>query len=108
MSARITDVLTEVGMETKAHKMPHQISGGEQQRVAVARALLNDPKIILADEPTGNLDPETADGIMKLLRDINKYKETAILMITHNYALIRRYPARVLVCENNECKELSL
>lgn len=107
MAERISDVLREVGMESKAHKMPHQISGGEQQRVAIARALLNDPIIILADEPTGNLDPETADGIMKLLMDINKYKETATLMITHNYSILRRYPKRILVCENNQCRELN-
>ena len=83
MSRKITQVLEAVGMERKAHKMPHQLSGGEQQRIAIARALLNEPEVIIADEPTGNLDPETADGIMQLLTSINKEKGTAIVMVTH-------------------------
>lgn len=81
---RIREVLENVGMENKAHKMPHQLSGGEQQRIAIARSLLNDPGVIIADEPTGNLDSETADGIMKLLTGINRTKGTAVVMVTHN------------------------
>lgn len=106
ISERINEVLTQVGLTSKAHKMPHQLSGGEQQRVAIARALLNEPKLILADEPTGNLDSETADSIMKLLREINSTIGTAVLMVTHNTSLIKEYPGRVLVCANNECKEI--
>ena len=81
---RIEEVLCNVGMESKAHKMPHQLSGGEQQRIAIARSLLNEPGVIIADEPTGNLDNETADGIMKLLTNINRSKGTAVVMVTHN------------------------
>lgn len=103
---RITKVLMAVGMELKAHKMPHQLSGGEQQRIAIARALLNDPEIIIADEPTGNLDNETADGIMKLLTKINKEKGTAIIMVTHNRQIFDKYPGRVFVCQNETCTEL--
>lgn len=101
---RINEVLDAVDMSRKAYKMPHQLSGGEQQRIAIARALLNSPKLILADEPTGNLDGETAEGIMNLLLDINR-KGTAVLMVTHNLSIIRDYPARVLVCGNNSCRE---
>jgi len=79
--------------------MPHQLSGGEQQRVAIARALLNDPEIILADEPTGNLDPETSQGLMKLLFDISE-SGRAVLMATHNYSIIQKYPAKILKCED--------
>lgn len=102
---RILDVLEAVGMTRKAYKMPHQLSGGEQQRIAIARALLNDPKLILADEPTGNLDGETADGIMRLLLEINRNRGAAIVMVTHNRNIIREYPARVFVCEDNRCHE---
>ena len=102
---RILDVLEAVGMTRKAYKMPHQLSGGEQQRIAIARAMLNDPKLILADEPTGNLDGETADGIMRLLLEINRSRGTAIMMVTHNRNIIKDYPARVLVCEDNRCRE---
>ena len=84
---RIQEVLESVGMTHKAHKMPHQLSGGEQQRIAIARSLLNDPEVILADEPTGNLDSDTADGILKLLTGINKEKGTAIVMVTHNQSI---------------------
>ena len=87
---RIDYVLKAVGMELKAHKMPHQLSGGEQQRIAIARALLNDPEVIIADEPTGNLDNETADGIMKLLTHINKSRGTAIVMVTHNRQIFEK------------------
>jgi cell division transport system ATP-binding protein len=98
MKIRLTDVLEKVGLETKGYKMPHQLSGGEQQRVAIARALVNDPEVILADEPTGNLDPETSQGIMQLLLDISK-SGRAVLMATHNYSLFRSFPARTIKCE---------
>ena len=94
---RIQEVLESVGMTHKAHKMPHQLSGGEQQRIAIARSLLNEPEVILADEPTGNLDSDTADGILRLLTGINKEKGTAIVMVTHNQSIYEKYPGRVLV-----------
>ena len=105
MNRRISEVLCAVGMERKAHKMPYQLSGGEQQRIAIARALLNDPEVIIADEPTGNLDNETADGIMKLLTGINKGKGTAIVMVTHNRQIFEKYQGRVLVCRDETCIE---
>ena len=105
MSKRISSVLEAVGMQRKAHKMPHQLSGGEQQRIAIARSLLNDPEVIIADEPTGNLDNETADGIMKLLTGINKDKGTAIVMVTHNRQIFEKYPGRVMVCKDENCIE---
>ena len=105
MSKKISSVLEAVGMQRKAHKMPHQLSGGEQQRIAIARSLLNDPKVIIADEPTGNLDNETADGIMKLLTGINKDKGTAIVMVTHNRQIFEKYPGRVMVCKDENCIE---
>lgn len=103
ISDRISLVLNAVGMELKAHKMPHQLSGGEQQRVAIARALLNEPEVIIADEPTGNLDNETADGIMKLLTGINREKGTAIVMVTHNRQIFDKYPGKVMVCKDERC-----
>ena len=103
---RISDVLKAVGMHTKAHKMPHQLSGGEQQRISIARAILNDPKLIIADEPTGNLDEETADGILRLMMEINRRKNTAILMVTHNLSIVRRYPGRHFVCDGEHCREV--
>jgi len=105
IDARITEVLKDVGMATKAHKMPHQLSGGEQQRIAIARALLNQPQVIIADEPTGNLDGETADGILKLLRKLNE-EGTAIVMVTHNRSIFERYPGRVFSCADERCTEL--
>jgi len=96
---RMAEVLLLVGLNNASSKMPHQLSGGEQQRVVIARALLNNPSILLADEPTGNLDPDVADGIFRLFQEINK-KGTAILMATHNHELLRKYPYRVLKCEN--------
>ena len=102
---RILEVLQAVGMETKAHKMPHQLSGGEQQRIAIARALLNEPEVIIADEPTGNLDNETADGIMRLLTRINKEQGTAIVMVTHNRSIFEKYPGRVFICKDEHCTE---
>ena len=105
MSKKIKQVLESVGMERKAHKMPHQLSGGVQQRIAIARALLNEPAVIIADEPTGNLDNETADGIMQLLTSINKEKGTAIVMVTHNRQIFEKYPGRVMVCKDETCLE---
>ena len=105
ISERILSVLEAVGMTSKAHKMPYQLSGGEQQRIAIARSLLNDPKVIIADEPTGNLDNETADGIMRLLTEINREKGTAIVMVTHNRQIFEKYPGRVMVCKNETCTE---
>jgi cell division transport system ATP-binding protein len=99
MKDRITEVLEKVGLATKGFKMPHELSGGEQQRVVIARALLNHPEMILADEPTGNLDPETSEGIMKLLMDISS-NGCSVLMATHNYTLIEKFPARIIKCEN--------
>ena len=96
---RIEDVLEQVGMQNKGYKMPHELSGGEQQRVAIARSLLNEPKLILADEPTGNLDPETSMQIVQLLHDICK-KGKAVIMSTHNYPIVESFPARVVKCEN--------
>ena len=104
IDARITEVLNAVGMG-KAHKMPHQLSGGEQQRIAIARALLNKPAVILADEPTGNLDGETADEILLLLRDLNA-AGTAIVMVTHNRGIFEKFPGRVFACENEQCHEV--
>jgi cell division transport system ATP-binding protein len=105
MAKKIRQVLEAVGMERKSHKMPHQLSGGEQQRIAIARSLLNDPQVIIADEPTGNLDNETADGIMKLLTGINREKGTAIVMVTHNRQIFEKYPGRVMVCKDETCCE---
>ena len=107
MQDRCNEVLKIVGMETKAHKMPHQLSGGEQQRIAIARAILNSPSVILADEPTGNLDAETASGIMNALFRIHSQYSPAILMITHNRSILERYPARVMLCANGVCTEMT-
>jgi cell division transport system ATP-binding protein len=103
---KIKSKLESVGMLLKAHKMPHQLSGGEQQRIAIARALLNEPQIILADEPTGNLDTDTAYEIMDLLMRIHKEQEPAIIMVTHNRALLKRYPGKLMLCENLDFKEI--
>ena len=103
---RIAEVLDAVGMSSKMHKMPHQLSGGEQQRVCIARAILNNPEIILADEPTANLDSETANGIMLLLRKLNEDLDTAVLLVTHNRYLCDDFPAKMMICENESCHEL--
>lgn len=94
MDKRVNEVLEKVGLGTKGFKMPHELSGGEQQRLVIARALLNDPDLILADEPTGNLDPDTSTEIMKLLFEVSR-NERAVVMVTHNYSLIERFPARI-------------
>jgi len=106
MKARIYEVLDEVAISTKGFKMPHELSGGEQQRVVIARALLNRPEIILADEPTGNLDPKVSDDIMNLLQLISK-KDASVLMATHDYRIIQKFPGRILKCENGTVKETS-
>lgn len=99
MRARLSEVLMQVGLGSVEKKLPHQLSGGEQQRVVIARALINEPQILIADEPTGNLDPEVSQGIMKIFQQINK-TGTAVLMATHSYGLIKKFPARVLKCED--------
>ena len=101
MKSRLVDVLMQVGLGSVEKKMPHQLSGGEQQRVVIARALLNEPQILIADEPTGNLDPEVSSGILKVFQQINR-SGTAILMATHSYGLIKKFPNRVLKCEDGK------
>lgn len=105
IAQRIEEVLTKVDMQTKAFKFPHQLSGGEQQRVAIARALLNDPVLILADEPTGNLDPQTSIEVMEVLQEINRNGNT-ILMATHDYALLLQYPSKTIKAEDNQLFEV--
>lgn len=105
MEVKINEVLEKVGMKNAANKMPHQLSGGEQQRIAVARALLNDAEVILADEPTGNLDPQTSVEVMQLLREINQNGKT-IIMATHDYALLMKFPSKTLKCENGTLFEV--
>ncbi|MDR1555959.1 MAG: ATP-binding cassette domain-containing protein [Tannerellaceae bacterium] len=102
---RIADVLTQVGMQKKGYKRPHELSGGEQQRIVIARALLNEPQLILADEPTGHLDPETGAQIVQLLHDIC-HSGTAVIMATHNYNMVRDFPARVVKCENGYLSDI--
>ncbi|HQS06912.1 MAG: phosphonate ABC transporter ATP-binding protein [Sphingobacteriales bacterium 17-39-43] len=104
ISERILDVLEKVGLRSKIKKMPHELSGGEQQRVVIARALLNDPELILADEPTGNLDPETSEEIVMLLKQISQ-SGTAVLMASHDYHIIRTFPSRIIKCEDGMVHE---
>ncbi len=101
MKSRLVDVLMQVGLGSVEKKLPHQLSGGEQQRVVIARALLNEPAILIADEPTGNLDPEVSSGILRLFQQINR-SGTAVLMATHSYGLIKKFPNRVLKCEDGK------
>ena len=105
MDSKIDEVLDKVGMKTKGFKYPYQLSGGEQQRVAIARALLNDPELILADEPTGNLDPQTSVEVMEVLQEISKNGNT-ILMATHDYALLLKYPSKTLKCDGQRVFEV--
>jgi len=105
IATKINEVLEKVGMQTKGFKMPFQLSGGEQQRIAIARALLNDPELILADEPTGNLDPKTSLEVMSVLEEINKTGKT-ILMATHDYALILKYPHKTIKCDGESIFEV--
>ena len=102
---RTLDVLEKVGLRSKLKKMPHELSGGEQQRVVIARALLNDPEIILADEPTGNLDPDTSEEIVLLLKQIGQQLGTAVIIATHDYHIIRTFPSRIIKCENGKVLE---
>lgn len=104
MKEKADEVLGKVGLQNKGYKMPHQVSGGEQQRLGIARALLNNPVLILADEPTGNLDPQSSEGIMELLLDISK-NGCAVLMATHDYSLFEKFPATTYVCENGRLVE---
>lgn len=104
MDARLAEVLTEVGLAGKNNKMPHQLSGGEQQRVVIARALINHPDVILADEPTGNLDPDSSVEVMNLLMKISK-TGTSVLMATHDYRMIEKFPSRIIKCENGKIVE---
>lgn len=104
MDERIAEVLSEVGMQGKDYKMPHELSGGEQQRIVIARALLNKPPLILADEPTGNLDPETGEQIVARLRDISS-RGTTVVMATHNLQLVDRFPGRMVYCRNHRLEE---
>ncbi len=105
MDSKIDEVLDKVGMKTKGFKYPYQLSGGEQQRVAIARALLNNPELILADEPTGNLDPQTSVEVMEVLQEISKNGNT-ILMATHDYALLLKYPSKTLKCDGQRVFEV--
>lgn len=105
MKEHIHDVLKKVGMETKGFKMPHQLSGGEQQRISIARALVNNPELILADEPTGNLDPETTEEILRLLIDISKNGK-AVLMATHDVEVMKKFPSRTLKCFDGRVMEV--
>lgn len=100
MDTRIRQVLQAVDLSGKEHAMPHQLSGGEQQRVAIARALLNEPQLLIADEPTGNLDPETSDDILLLLRRLASEQNTAVLLATHDYRMLEHFPARIIRCAN--------
>lgn len=106
INKRIEEVLEMVDLGYKGYKMPHELSGGEQQRVVIARALLNDPEIILADEPTGNLDPETSEGIIKILIEISQ-NGRAVIMATHNYNLLNKYPSRTVKCESGKLIEVN-
>jgi len=105
MDVKIDEVLDKVGMKNVLNKMPHQLSGGEQQRIAVARALLNDPEVILADEPTGNLDPQTSVEVMQLLKEINQNGKT-VIMATHDYALLMKFPSKTLKCDSGTLFEV--
>ncbi|NNK83921.1 MAG: ATP-binding cassette domain-containing protein, partial [Flavobacteriaceae bacterium] len=105
IEAKIEDVLTRVDMQTTGFKYPYELSGGEQQRIAIARALLNDPELILADEPTGNLDPQTSIEVMEVLQELNKKGHT-IFMATHDYAMLLKYPSKTLKCEDSNVFEV--
>ncbi|MBX7139548.1 MAG: ATP-binding cassette domain-containing protein [Chitinophagales bacterium] len=108
MQARIEEVLDLVRLRTKGFKMPHELSGGEQQRIVIARALLNHPDLILADEPTGNLDPEASEEIIRLLKEISQSSHTAVLLASHDYMTLQKFPSRTLKCENGAVVETSV
>jgi len=105
INERISNVLDKVGMGNKGFKFPHELSGGEQQRIAIARALLNDPELILADEPTGNLDPETSDEILYLLRNLSKEQNTAVILATHDYRILNKFSGRVIRCQRGRAMD---
>lgn len=105
MKARMVEVLEQVALGDKLYKMPHELSGGEQQRVVIARALLNQPELIIADEPTGNLDPETSDDILLLMRQLAQKHDTAVLFATHDYRILEHFPARIIRCLNGKVLE---
>lgn len=105
INKRIDEVLEQTKMQTKSYKFPHELSGGEQQRVSIARALLNSAELILADEPTGNLDPETGNSILELLHDISK-QGTVVIMSTHNYNMVKKYPGKILKCADERLKNI--
>jgi len=105
MLARIQEVLESVGLKYIGHKYPHELSGGEQQRVAVARAILNKPSLLIADEPTGNLDPDTSDDIIKLILRLSRDEKTSVLFATHDYRLLEKYPGRMIICAQNTIQE---
>lgn len=107
IKARIEEVLRQVGMENKGYKLPHELSGGEQQRIVIARAILNSPAIILADEPTGNLDVETGYGIVRLLHDISKEEGALVVMTTHNLQLLYEFPGKIYCCKEHLLKEVT-
>ncbi|MFZ9878515.1 MAG: cell division ATP-binding protein FtsE [Chitinophagaceae bacterium] len=107
MNEKIADVLDKVGLKSKGFKMPFELSGGEQQRIDIARALLNSPKLILADEPTGNLDPETSDEIMRLLFHISRDYNTTVVMATHDYIVVQKFPARMIRTEQGKVEDVS-
>lgn len=107
IKSRIENVLTQVGMLNKGYKLPHELSGGEQQRIVIARSLLNAPELILADEPTGNLDPETGSKIVQLLHDISE-NGTSVIMTTHNYQLVQAFPGKVKKCEDGQLKDYNM
>jgi cell division transport system ATP-binding protein len=107
INAQIEKVLDKVGLIDKIYSMPHQLSGGEQQRIAIARALLNEPELIIADEPTGNLDPETSSEILSILKEIKQSSNAAVIIATHDYELIRQYPSTTYKFENNNIKKIN-
>lgn len=107
INTRVGEVLEKVGLGFKGYKMPHQLSGGEQQRVVIARSLLNDPEIILADEPTGNLDPKTSEDILQILTDISQ-NGRAVIIATHNYNLLRKFPSRIMKCSEEKLIETTI